>query len=348
MMPSTTATPLVRVESLAVHFDRGRGKAPLRAVDGVSFDLLPGETLGVIGESGSGKSTLARAVVLLQRPSQGRVWLVGQDAATLTPEALRLARRQVQIVFQDPRAALNPRMRVAKLIGEPLLIQGIGNASSRRDAVMDLLERVELGADFAERYPHQLSGGQRQRVNIARALAVRPRVLVCDEVVAALDLSIQAGILNLFKDLQEQFGLTTLFITHDLGVTAYVSSRVAVMYLGVFVEMGSRDQVIDAPLHPYTRALLDAAPEPVPAAQRRLHAPLQGEIPSPVSPPSGCRFRTRCPIAVERCAAEVPAWRELRPGQHVACHRAHEALDDAPQPVADAEPVAQPLQKALS
>jgi len=339
--PHATA-PLVRVESLAVHFDRGRGQPPLRAVDGVSFDLLPGETLGVIGESGSGKSTLARVVVLLQQPSQGRVWLAGQDSATLAPEALRLARRQVQIVFQDPRAALNPRMRVHRLIAEPLRIQRIGNAASQRDAAVELLERVELGADFAERYPHQLSGGQRQRVNIARALAVRPQVLVCDEVVAALDLSIQAGILNLFKDLQQQFGLTTLFITHDLGVTAYVSSRVAVMYLGTFVEVGGRDQVIDAPLHPYTRALLEAAPEPVPAARRRAHAPLQGEIPSPVAPPSGCRFRTRCPLAVDRCAAEVPAWRELRPGQHVACHRAHEALDGAPLAQRAAPPSASP------
>ncbi len=311
---------LAAVENIQVHFNRGAGKPPLRAVDGVSFALEAGETFAVIGESGSGKSTLARALVQLQPVTGGRVMLSGRNPATLSASELRLLRRDFQIVFQDPRASLNPRMRVGSIIAEPLEIQGIGTAGERRAKVSELLDCVELGIEFAGRYPHQLSGGQRQRVNIARALAVRPKVLVCDEVVAALDVSIQAGILNLFKDLQERFGLTYVFITHDLAATAYLASRIAVMYLGVFVETGTKDQVTSQPLHPYTKALLDTAPEPLPSWRARTVVPLQGEIPSPVAPPSGCRFRTRCPIAVAQCAQEVPAWRELRPGHFVACH----------------------------
>jgi len=318
--PGLQAAPLVSVDDLRVHFQRGAGRPPLRAVDGVSFTLQVGETFAVIGESGSGKSTLARALVQLQPITGGRVTLSGRDPTQLGAEALRMLRRDFQIVFQDPRASLNPRMRIRSLISEPLEIQRIGDARERAQAVLELLDRVELGPEFADRYPHQLSGGQRQRVNIARALAVRPKVLVCDEVVAALDVSIQAGILNLFKDLQERFGLTYVFITHDLAATAYLASRIAVMYLGVFVELGDKDEVTQRPLHPYTQALLATTPEPLPSWRARRAVPLQGEIPSPVAPPSGCRFRTRCPLAAARCAQEVPAWRELRPGHFVACH----------------------------
>lgn len=315
---------LVRVENVTVHFDRGKGKAPLRAIDGVSFDVSAGETLGIIGESGSGKSTLARALVQLQRLTAGCITLSDIDPTTLSAAELREFRQNFQIIFQDPRAALNPRMTIGALIAEPLEIQGIGTSEGREARVRELLETVELGPDYYSRYPHQLSGGQRQRVNIARALAVRPKLLVCDEVVAALDVSIQAGILNLFKDLQEEFGLTYVFITHDLGVAAYLSDRIAVMYLGCIVEMGTRAQVIGSPLHPYTRALMETAPEAVPASQRAAKVPLQGEIPSPLAPPSGCRFRTRCPMALDICAVQVPEWREFRPAQFVACHRAEE------------------------
>jgi oligopeptide/dipeptide ABC transporter ATP-binding protein len=317
-----SAAAIAAVEDLKVHFRRGAGKPPLKAVDGVSFELHADETFAIIGESGSGKSTLARAFVQLQPRTSGRILLSGKDPVLQSAEELRLLRRDFQIVFQDPRASLNPRMRVGAIIAEPLEIQRIGTSRERQDTVHGLLERVELGAAYADRYPHQLSGGQRQRVNIARALAVRPKILVCDEVVAALDVSIQAGILNLFKDLQEQFGLTYVFITHDLAATAYVATRIAVMYLGVFVEMGSKEQVTHRPLHPYTRALLETAPEPTPSYRRRPWVPLKGEIPSAIAPPSGCRFRTRCPIAVERCAELVPQWRELRPGHFVACHLA--------------------------
>ncbi len=323
--PDGERTPLASAQDLQVHFPRRSGP-PLRAVDGVSFDVVAGETFGIIGESGSGKSTLARALVCLQPITGGSLTLSGHSPASLSATSLRLLRRDFQIIFQDPRAALNPRMTVRALVAEPLEIQGIGTRDSRRAAVLDLLDRVGLGPEFADRYAHQLSGGQRQRVNIARALTVRPKVLVCDEVVAALDVSIQADMLNLFKDLQDELGLTYVFITHDLAVVAHVSDRIAVMYLGVFMELGSKAQITDRPLHPYTRALLDAAPQAVPSYRRVHREPLQGEIPSPLAPPSGCRFRTRCPLAVEVCAAAVPAWREVQPGHFVACHRADEAM----------------------
>lgn len=321
------ATSIVAVDDLKVHFRVNRGRDWLRAVDGVSFAVESGGTLGVIGESGSGKSTLGRALVMLQSRTAGRMSLGGTDPDRLSPRELRRFRRDYQIIFQDPRAALDPRQTVLQSVREPMEIQRVGSAAERNEIGVAVLERVGLGASFRHRYPHELSGGQKQRVNIARALTVRPKLLVCDEVVAALDVSIQADILNLFNDLQDEFGLTYVFITHDLSVVAHVSDRIAVMYLGVFVELGSKAQLVDNPRHPYTRALLETAPQPLPSYMRGSRRQLlTGEIPSPVAPPSGCRFRTRCPIAEDVCAGEVPRWREVEPGHWVACHLVGEGL----------------------
>jgi oligopeptide/dipeptide ABC transporter ATP-binding protein len=322
--------PMLEVQDLTVHFPAGRRGETVKAVDGVSFAVQRGETFGVIGESGSGKSTLGRALVCLTRPTGGRLLHLGQDPHAMSRAALRRHRRGFQIIFQDPNAALDPRMTIGASIREPLDIAAEGSVAERSTRIRYLLDCVGLRADTEARYPHELSGGQKQRVNIARALALQPVLMVCDEVVAALDASIQADVLNLFADLQREFNLTYVFITHDLGVVSHVSDRIAVMYLGRLMEMGPAEQVIGAPLHPYTQALLSAEPLPLPAALRdapggrtRIH--LQGEIPSPIDPPSGCRFRTRCPIATERCAAETPAWRALQPGHLVACHYAETA-----------------------
>jgi oligopeptide/dipeptide ABC transporter ATP-binding protein len=293
----------------------------VRAVDGVSFTVNPGETFGVIGESGSGKSTLGRALVCLQRPSSGRVLHAGVDPYTLPRPALRAHRRDWQIVFQDPSAALNPRMKVLDTVREPLDIVGDGTRSQRNARALETLDKVGLAASFGDRYPHEISGGQKQRVNIARALMVRPRLLVCDEVVAALDVSIQADILNMLAALQADFGLTYVFITHDLGVVSHVSDRIAVMYLGVIVELGPAEAIRQRPWHPYTEALLSAEPVPLPAAlRRRDRIILEGEIPSPVAPPSGCRFRTRCRYAQPVCAERVPEFRQMQAGHWSACH----------------------------
>jgi peptide/nickel transport system ATP-binding protein/oligopeptide transport system ATP-binding protein len=310
---------LLSVRDLAVHFPLRGSAETVKAVDGVSFDLASGETLGVIGESGSGKSTLGRAVVALQRPTAGRVALRGEDLFALAPAALRRKRREFQIVFQDPHAALNPRRTILDSVREPLDIAGAGSAGVREAAALGMLERVGLSAAQGARFPHELSGGQKQRANIARALVLRPKLLVADEATSALDVSIQAGILNLYLDLQAEFGLAYLLITHDLAVATHVADRIAVMYLGRFVEVAPATTLRDGGLHPYTRALLSAEPDPVPspAAPRIL---LRGEIPSPVHPPSGCRFRTRCPQAMPRCAAETPSWTETAPGHRVACH----------------------------
>ncbi|MFO1081477.1 MAG: oligopeptide/dipeptide ABC transporter ATP-binding protein [Reyranellaceae bacterium] len=321
---------LVEAVDLKVHFPTAGGSETVKAVDGVSFALRPGETFGVIGESGSGKSTLGRAVVCLLRPTAGTLKLDSADPYALGARDFRRKRRDFQIVFQDPNAALNPRMRIRDSVREPLDILGEGSRSERNDRALAVLERVGLGREFGERYPHELSGGQKQRVNIARILTLRPKLVVCDEVVAALDVSIQADMLNLFADLQREFGLAYLFITHDLGVVSHISDRVAVMYLGKFVELGAADDIAERPLHPYTEALLSAEPVPLPAALRKSERiVLEGEIPSPISPPSGCRFRTRCRFAQDICQKEEPAWREPEPGRYVACHFAGEVTQQA-------------------
>ena len=314
-------TAIVEAKDLRVHFSTSGGAETVKAVDGVSFAMNRGETFGVIGESGSGKSTLGRAVVCLLKPTAGAIRLDDADPYALSGAAFRRNRRDFQIVFQDPNAALNPRMRIRDSVREPLDILGEGTRAERNARAVAVLDRVGLRAEFAERYPHELSGGQKQRVNIARVLTLRPKLVVCDEVVAALDVSIQADMLNLFADLQREFGLTYLFITHDLGVVSHISDRIAVMYLGKFMEMGGADDIAERPLHPYTEALLSAEPVPLPSHLRSgERIVLQGEIPSPISPPSGCRFRTRCPFAQDLCASSEPEWRELEPGRFVACH----------------------------
>lgn len=319
------ARPLVTIEDLKVHFPTASGRETVKAIDGVSLAIEKGETFGVIGESGSGKSTLGRALVCLTKPSGGRILHQGIDPYALPARRLRIHRRDYQIIFQDPNAALNPRMTIRDAVREPLDVIGEQPVTERNRIAMEMLERVELGADFLDRYPHQLSGGQKQRVNIARALTVRPSLLVCDEVVAALDVSIQADMLNLFLDLQRDLGLTYLFITHDLGVVSHVSDRIAVMYLGVLVEIAPAGLMRAQPRHPYTEALLSAEPAPLPSSMRSgKRIILEGEIPSPISPPSGCRFRTRCRYVKDRCAAEVPPLREIEPGRWVSCHFAEQ------------------------
>lgn len=321
-LKSGQPTPQVlKVEDLRIRFPVNNGLDTVKAVDGVDFEVRQGETFGVIGESGSGKTTIGRALVSLLQPTSGRILLDGVDPATLTRADFRKRRRDYQIIFQDPSAALNPRMTILESVMEPLWAMGEGDRDSRRRIALEALVRVGLQPEAGARYPHQLSGGQKQRVNIARVLTLRPRLIVCDEVVAALDVSIRGDVLNLFADLQREFGLTYVFITHDISVVSHISDRIAVTYLGKFMELGPGDAVTGHPLHPYTQALLSAEPEPLPAALRlNRRIMLEGEIPSPVSPPSGCRFRTRCPSVQPLCAAEPPEWRELQPDHWVACH----------------------------
>jgi oligopeptide/dipeptide ABC transporter ATP-binding protein len=316
---------ILEVEGLHVHFPAAVRGQTVKAVDGVSFSVTSGETFGIIGESGSGKSTLARAMVCLLPPTAGRVLHAERDPYALPSREFRRHRRRYQIVFQDPDAALNPRMRIGASLREPLDVAGEGHLPDRAGRIRDLLDRVGLRPEVLRSFPHQLSGGMKQRVNIARALALRPEVIVCDEVVAALDASIRADVLNLFADLQRDFNLTYVFITHDLGVVAHIADRIAVMYLGRLMELGPTERLMAAPLHPYTQALLSAEPVPLPSALRdSRRVRLVGEIPSPVDPPSGCRFRTRCPLAVGRCAAETPEWRDFGAGHFAACHFAGE------------------------
>ena len=296
------------------------GARPQRlvAVDDVSFDLFPGETLGLVGESGCGKSTTGKLLLRLLEADSGEIRFAGEDLLALSQHRLRPLRRQLQMIFQDPYSSLNPRMRVGQIVGEPLLVHGLARGKELQSEVVRLLNTVGLGAEHLDRYPHEFSGGQRQRIGIARALAVRPKLIVADEPVSALDLSIQAQVVNLLQDIQQQFGLTYLFIAHDLSVIEHLSDRVAVMYLGHIVELAPAATLYRQPRHPYTEALLNAVPIPDPAVQRR-HRPLQGEIPSPINPPPGCPFHPRCPYARPLCAEQKPPLEEKGGGQFAAC-----------------------------
>jgi oligopeptide transport system ATP-binding protein len=314
--------PLLQVEGLVKHFPVrrglfGRASGAVRAVDGVDLAIGHGETLGVVGESGCGKSTLGRLVLRLIEPSAGRVRFDGQDLGTLDAAALRARRRAMQIIFQDPFSSLNPRMTVGQTLAEPLMLHGL-HTGRHRERVAELLHTVGLAPEHAQRFPHEFSGGQRQRIGIARALAVEPRLIVCDEAVSALDVSVQAQVVNLLQDLQRRFGIAYLFIAHDLAVVKHIATRVAVMYLGRVVELADKRALFAAPRHPYTQALLSAIPVPEPGLQRQ-RVLLAGDVPSPVNPPTGCHFHTRCAHARERCAQEAPLL-ELHDGHAVACH----------------------------
>jgi oligopeptide transport system ATP-binding protein len=316
---------LLHVEDLTMHFPIYRGViqrqvGAVRAVDGVTFDVKRGETLGLVGESGCGKSTTGRTILQLYRPTAGSVRFDGVDLVHLKGEDLRKMRRKMQMIFQDPYASLNPRMTVADIVAEPLMVHNVGTGKEIAERVQHLLELVNLNPSFAGRYPHEFSGGQRQRIGVARALALQPSFIICDEPISALDVSIQAQVVNLLEELQSQFNLTYLFIAHDLSMVRHISNRVAVMYLGVFVELASREDLYTNPLHPYTQALLSAVPIPDPVADAKRHRTiLTGDVPSPANPPSGCRFRTRCPIAESVCAESRPEFREIKPGHFVAC-----------------------------
>jgi oligopeptide transport system ATP-binding protein len=319
---------LIDVKGLKIYFPVTAGFlisrkiADNKAVDGITFDVKRGETMGLVGESGCGKSTTGRAILQLYKPTEGEILFDNTDLTKLRGNDLRLMRRKMQMIFQDPYASLNPRMSVRDIIGEPLLIHKIGNGAERRERVAELMRVVGLNPYYAGRFPHEFSGGQRQRIGIARALAVDPDFIVCDEPVSALDVSIQAQIINLLEELQEQFGLTYLFIAHDLAVVRHISDRVAVMYLGKLMELADRNEIYDNPLHPYTKALLSAVPIPDPALERqRERIILTGDVPSSLRPPRGCVFHTRCPIAIDDCREIIPEWREVSPGHWVACHR---------------------------
>lgn len=317
-IPAPTA--LLQVEGLKKHFtvQGPRGPAMLRAVDGISLTVPRGETLSLVGESGCGKSTTGKCLIRLTDPTEGRILLEGRDLANMKAGELRAMRQRMQFIFQDPFSSMNPRMRVRDIVGEPLRNFG-HDAAGIRKRVAELLQRVSLRADAADRYPHEFSGGQRQRIVIARALALEPALIVCDEPVSALDVSVQAQVINLLMDLQRDMNLTYVFISHDLSVVRHISHRVAVMYLGKIVETGTRDAIFRRPAHPYTRALLASVPS-ARQGERRPAQTLKGEIPSPLTPPSGCAFRTRCPLAQPRCAEETPQPRTLAAGQQVACH----------------------------
>jgi oligopeptide transport system ATP-binding protein len=323
---TATSEVLLHVQDLKMHFPIYKGLlrrqvGAVHAVDGISFDVHRGETLGLVGESGCGKSTTGRAILQLYTPTSGEVDFEGVDIIKLKGEELRHTRRKMQMIFQDPYASLNPRMSIGEIVGEPLIVHNIASGREVDDRVAHLLELVKLNPAFATRYPHEFSGGQRQRIGIARALALQPSFIVCDEPISALDVSIQSQVVNLLQELQEQFNLTYLFIAHDLSMVRHISDRVAVMYLGVMVELADSNALYTNPLHPYSQALLSAVPIPDPVLEvKRQRVLLEGDVPSPVNPPSGCRFRTRCPIAESICAEKRPEFRELKPGHFVACH----------------------------
>jgi oligopeptide/dipeptide ABC transporter ATP-binding protein len=323
---------LLRLDGLVKHFPIQSGFLQrtvgyVHAVDGVSFAVRRGEAFGLVGESGCGKTTLAQTVARLYKPTAGRILFDGTDISQLKPNQLQRFRHRIQMIFQDPYASLDPRMTVGSIVAEPLEIFGVGTRAQRDARVRELLRTVGLNSYMINRYPHEFSGGQRQRVGIARALALQPELVICDEPVSALDVSIQAQVLNLLRDLQSGFGLTYLFIAHNLAVVAYVCDRIGVMYLGKLVEVGTTEQIISHPRHPYTQALLSAVPVPAPGVKKAAangRIVLKGDVPSPVNPPSGCRFRTRCPIAHDDCAADPPGLREIEPGHWVACFYAQE------------------------
>jgi oligopeptide transport system ATP-binding protein len=316
--------PLLKVENLKKHFPitggiLGRPVSSVKAVDGVSFTVNKGETLGIVGESGCGKSTTGRMLMRLIDPSEGKVTFEDRELTSLSNAEMRKIRREMQMVFQDPFASLNPRHTVEQILEEPLKVHGMGSAKERKKRVHELLNIVGLSSYHAKRYPHQFSGGQRQRIGIARALMTKPKLIIADEPVSALDVSIQSQVLNLMQDLQKEFGLTYIFIAHDLGVVRHISDRVGVMYLGKMVELSNSETLYETPLHPYTQALLSAVPVPDPDFKRETIL-LQGDIPSPSNPPSGCTFHTRCPHATEICKQKVPEFKEHQPGHYVACH----------------------------
>lgn len=318
---------LIRIENLVKHFPITRGivlqrqVGAVKAVDDISITIKRGETLGLVGESGCGKTTVGRTVLLLYRPTAGQIFFKDTNLTALNSKELRQTRRHMQMIFQDPFASLNPRMTIGDIIVEPLEVHAIGDARERQARVQDLLKMVGLNPFFSKRYPHEFSGGQRQRIGIARALALQPEFIVLDEPISALDVSIQAQVINLLGELQEKFHLTYLLIAHDLSVVRHISDRTAVMYLGKLMELADRDELYNNPLHPYTQALLSAVPIPDPIKERkRERIILTGDVPSPVNPPSGCVFHTRCPLSIDVCREIVPEWRQVKPGHWAACH----------------------------
>jgi oligopeptide transport system ATP-binding protein len=342
---------LVQIRDLQMHFPVTKGiilqrqVGAIKAVDGVSFNIKKGETLGLVGESGCGKSTTGRAILQLYHPTGGELFFQGTDLTKLKGEEMRRMRRKVQMIFQDPYASLNPRMTVGDIIGEPIKVHGLRQGKEVRTRVQELLQLVGLNPYFINRYPHEFSGGQRQRIGVARALAVEPEFVVCDEPVSALDVSIQAQIINLLEDLQDRLGLTYLFIAHGLAVVKHISDRVAVMYLGKIVELAEGRKLYSMPMHPYTQALLSAVPIPDPKVEkRRKRIILEGDVPSPLNPPSGCHFHTRCPIAIEKCKVEEPPFIDYGDGHFAACWRARESIDLLPG--AGATAVAPPVTEA--
>jgi oligopeptide/dipeptide ABC transporter ATP-binding protein len=323
-MTAASAVPLLSVRGLIKHFPVKKGLlqhtvGQVHAVDGISFDIAEGETLGLVGESGCGKSTAGKAILKLIEPTAGEVRVNGERIDQLSRREMRPYRRELQVVFQDPYSSLNPRLRIRDIIAEPLKNYGVAQGRALDERVETLAFRVGLRAEALHRYPHEFSGGQRQRIGIARALALNPGLIICDEPVSALDVSVQAQVINLLGDLQQEFGLSYLFIAHDIAVVEHISHRIAVMYLGKIVELADRASLFSRPQHPYTEALLSAVPVPDPdAAKKRII--LKGDVPSPINPPPGCRFHTRCPYAFDRCSTQEPQMREVLPGQHVACH----------------------------